>query len=301
MSTPADTRLQVVFNDLREAINDVVLKHQVSPLELFQAIWWLQQVADAGEVVSAGLTLFVKPTLKATEGAAYAHPETDGASHWEMKGPAHVLGAPLLESPCVLPMREDEPGTPLVVSGTVRSTSGDPVPGAILDVWQPDANSVYSGLMTEDFAPLSIPNDSTGIPKFNLRGRVIADSEGRYEFRTVGPGIEPLGLEEGSPVTELATALGLAGVRPRHIHYVITADGFHTLITQLYFDGDPLVNATIEGRMPVSAVKVPELHEDPADFRAHGMAMAYRSVDYDFVLRPVLPPAPMTFTRPENW
>ncbi|MEV4360243.1 hypothetical protein [Nonomuraea sp. NPDC049625] len=74
-------------------------------------------------------------------------------------------------------MRPDEPGDPLIVSGTVRSTSGEPLPGAILDIWQIDANCVYPGLTTEDFRGLDIPNDSTGIPKYNLRARIIADSD----------------------------------------------------------------------------------------------------------------------------
>ncbi|MFJ8026855.1 catechol 1,2-dioxygenase [Streptomyces sp. NPDC096311] len=280
-------RLQIVVNDLRKAVNDVIIKHEVTPMELMESIGWVQKAADAGELMTAGLTLFIKPVLEGTEGATYAHPEKDGASEWEMKGPAHVPGAPLLESPCVLPMRPDEPGEPIVVSGMVRSTTGEPLAGAILDLWQPDANCVYSGLSTESFLPLNIPNDSSDIPKFNLRGRVITDSEGRYEFRTVAPGIEPLGLGEGNPVTELADNLGLAGVRPLHIHYIISAEGHHELITQLYFDGDPLVNATIEGPMPASAIKTSELHDDPADYQARGLGVPYRAITYDHVLRPV--------------
>ncbi|MFJ8025300.1 catechol 1,2-dioxygenase [Streptomyces sp. NPDC096311] len=292
MSHLKQTRLQVVVGDLRRAISDVIIKHQVTPEELMQTVGWVQRTADAGELMTAGLTLFIKPVLEGTEGASYAHPEKDGASEWEMQGPAHVPGAPLLQSPCVLPMRPDEPGDPVVVSGTVRSTSGEPVPGAILDVWQPDANCVYSGMSAADFLPLNIPNDSTAIPKFNLRGRVIADEEGHYEFRTVAPGIEPLGLEEGNPVTDLAHALGLEGVRPLHIHYIISAEGQQTLITQLYFDGDPLVNATIEGPMPLSAIKTSELHDDPADYEARGLSVPYRAITYDHVLRPAPAPVP---------
>ncbi|MFK0110211.1 catechol 1,2-dioxygenase [Streptomyces sp. NPDC091217] len=294
MDTLNQRRLQVVVNDLRRAINDVIIKHQVTPMELMETVGWVQKVAVAEELMTAGLTLFIKPVLEGTEGASYAHPEKDGASAWEMEGPAHIPGAPLLESPCVLPMRPDEPGDPVVVSGTVRSTTGEPIPGAVLDLWQPDANCVYSGMTTENFLPLDIPNDSSGIPEYNLRGRVVADSEGRYEFRTVAPGIEPLGLNEGNPVTELAENLGLAGVRPLHIHYIVSAEGHHTLITQLYFDGDPLVNATIEGPMPLSAIKRAELRDDPADYTARGLSVPYRAISYDLVLRPAAGAEPAT-------
>ncbi|MGC8919118.1 hypothetical protein AB7952_09165 [Streptomyces sp. PG2] len=114
MSTP-ETRLQVVFADLRRAVDDVVLRHRVTPEELFAAVDWLRRVADAGELPLTGV-LFLKSALQATEGAAYAHPETDGATPWEMEGPAHLPGSPELPSPAVLPMRPEEPGEPFVVS-----------------------------------------------------------------------------------------------------------------------------------------------------------------------------------------
>lgn len=286
MSKP-ETRLQVVFGDLRRAIDDVIGKHQVTIEELFAATGWLQRLVEAGELQPAGI-LFFKTVLRGTEGATYAHPEKDGASHWEMEGPAYLPGAPLLESPAVLPMRPDEPGEPLIVSGTVRSTSGDPLPGAILDIWQIDANCIYSGLMTEDFPVVNIPNDSTGIPKYNLRARIIADRDGRYEFRTVMPGTETLGFTPNSPLTDLTTALELPGMRPLHIHSIVSADGTLPLTTQIYFDGDPLVSGTIEGPIPRSAVKTTELHDDPADYQAHGLTEPYRTLTYDYTLRPVV-------------
>jgi catechol 1,2-dioxygenase len=279
MSKP-ETRLQVVFGDLRRAVDDVILKHQVTTDELVAVIGWLQQAADAGDLVPTGI-LFFKTALRGTEGAGYLHPEKDGASHWEMEGPAYLPDAPLLASPAVLPMRPDEPGEPLIVSGTVRSTTGKPLPGAVVDIWQIDANGVYSGMMPGDFGPLDIPNDSTGIPRYNLRARVVADDEGNYEFRTVMPGPETLGFKPG-PLATLAEALELPGLRPRHIHAIVSADGFRPLTTQIYFDGDPLVSGTIEGPIPRSAVKTTEIHADPA----RRLGVPYRTLTYDYVLRP---------------
>ncbi|WAL64686.1 catechol 1,2-dioxygenase [Amycolatopsis cynarae] len=282
MSEP-ETRLQVVFADLRRAIEDVILKHQVTMEELLAAIGWIQQVADAGELQLATI-LFAKAALKGTEGATYAHPEKDGASYWEMEGPAHLPGAPLLDSPAVLPMRPDEPGEPLIVSGTVRSTTGEPLPGAVLDIWQIDANNVYSGLTGADFGiggiEPDISNDATGIPTYNLRARVLADGDGHYEFRTVMPGIESFGFTPDSPLTALTEALRLPGDRPLHIHSIVSADGFLPLTTQIYFDGDPLVNGVIEGAIPAAAVKTTTLH-DNSDFREGlpALALLYRAAE----------------------
>ncbi|MFH9131730.1 catechol 1,2-dioxygenase [Streptomyces griseoaurantiacus] len=285
MSTP-ETRLQVVFADLRRAVDDVVLRHRVTPEELFAAVDWLRRVADAGELPLTGV-LFLKSALQATEGAAYAHPETDGATPWEMEGPAHLPGSPELPSPAVLPMRPEEPGEPFVVSGTVRSTSGAPLPGAVLDVWQIDADNLYSGVGTRDFEPLDIPNGSTGIPVHNLRGRVVTDAEGRYEFRTVMPGVETFGFAPDSPLTELAEALRLPGLRPLHIHAIVTAEGCLPLTTQIYFDGDPLAEGTLEGPVPAATVRTTVVHDTPEDYRAHGLDRPYRALTHDIVLRPV--------------
>lgn len=279
------SRLQVVFGDLRSAVDDVILKHQVTLDELFAAMGWLRQLVEAGELQPAGI-LFFKTVLKGTEGATYAHPEKDGASHWEMEGPAYIPDAPLLDSPAVLPMRPGEPGQPLIVSGTVRTTSGEPLPGAILDIWQIDANCVYSGMKTGDFGPLDIPNDSTGVPRYNLRARIVAEADGRYEFRTVMPGTETLGFAPDSPLTALAQALELPGMRPLHIHAIVSADRALPLTTQIYFDGDPLVSGTIEGPIPRSAVRTTELHDDPADYQARGLTVPYRTLTYDYTLRP---------------
>jgi catechol 1,2-dioxygenase len=246
----------------------------------------------------------VKAVLRGTEGATYAHPETDGASHWEMEGPAHLPGAPLLDSPAVLPMRPDEPGEPLIVSGTVRSTTGEPLPGAVLDIWQIDADDVYSGMKTEDFGMLGImpdvPNDATGIPTYNLRAKIVADGDGHYEFRTVMPGVESFGFKPGSPLTALTQALRLPGERPLHIHSIVSADGFLPLTTQIYFNGDPLVDGVIEGPVPRAAVKTTALHDDPDDFHAHGLDEPYRDLTYDYALRPERAPTAVPAAAAED-
>lgn len=285
----SQTRLQTVFADLRRSIDQVVIEHQVTLPEMLAVVGWVDDAVKAGELPLSTI-LFAKAALEWSEGGTYADPHIDGASHWEMEGPAHLPDAPRLDSPAVLPMRPDEPGETLVVSGTVRSTSGDPVGGVVLDVWQIDANNVYSGLSTADFAMLGIvpdvPNDSTGIPRDNLRARVVADAEGHYEFRTVMPGVETFGFAAGGPLDSLTKALELPGDRPLHIHAIVSADDFLTLTTQIYFDGDPLVDGVIEGRIPSETVKTTTLHEDPDEIRERGLEGPFRTLVCDYVLRP---------------
>ncbi|MET9850455.1 hypothetical protein [Streptomyces ossamyceticus] len=95
--------------------------------------------------------------MEVSHGRAYAHPEKDGASTWMATGPAYVPGAPRIDNPGVLPMAPDEPGETLLVSGTVRSTSGKPLPGAVIDLWQTTADGRHSGLTPEQAGPLEGP------------------------------------------------------------------------------------------------------------------------------------------------
>lgn len=93
----------------------------------------------------------------------------------------------------------------LLVSGRVLGMPDcAPLAGALVEVWQADARGDYSKLGAKQ-------DDSSCL----LRASVRTDGEGRYAFRTVMPGEYP--------------------GRPRHIHYRVSARGYGTLVTQLYF------------------------------------------------------------------
>jgi len=96
-------------------------------------------------------------------------------------------------------------GQKLTVTGRVLGTPDcAPLAGALVEVWQADARG--------DYTQVGAGRDDPGCL---LRASLKADAEGRYAFRTVMPGEYP--------------------GRPRHIHYRVSAKGYTTLVTQLYF------------------------------------------------------------------
>lgn len=107
-----------------------------------------------------------------------------------------------------------------IVHGRVVDEDNRPVPGALLEVWQANAGGRYRHVKDGYLAPLD--------PNFGGCGRCLTDAEGRYHFRTVKPGAYPFRNAANS-------------WRMAHIHFSIFGAGLaQRLITQMYFEGDPL-------------------------------------------------------------
>jgi protocatechuate 3,4-dioxygenase beta subunit len=115
----------------------------------------------------------------------------------------------------------DPIGERIIVHGRVLGEEGRPVSGALLEIWQANAGGRYRHRNDTYLAPLD--------PNFGGCGRTLTDAEGRYHFRTVKPGPYPWRNFANS-------------WRPAHIHFSVFGSGFaQRLITQMYFEGDPLI------------------------------------------------------------
>jgi protocatechuate 3,4-dioxygenase, beta subunit len=117
---------------------------------------------------------------------------------------------------------EGEPiGERIVVHGRVTDQDGRPLRGTLVEVWQANAGGRYRHKVDDYLAPLD--------PNFGGCGRTLTDDEGRYWFHTIKPGAYP--WPNGNNTW-----------RPAHIHVSVFGPGFaHRLITQMYFEGDPLI------------------------------------------------------------
>ncbi len=112
-------------------------------------------------------------------------------------------------------------GERIIVSGRVVDQYGKPVPHTLVEMWQANAGGRYRHKNDRYLAPLD--------PNFGGVGRALTDSDGRYIFRTIKPGPYPW-------------RNGPNDWRPAHIHFSISGPSISTrLITQLYFEGDPLI------------------------------------------------------------
>lgn len=140
----------------------------------------------------AGAALVLQPAARAATPAC-GRPATER----QTEGPYFRRSSPQRDS-----LREDGiAGEPLTIEGRVLDADCRPVAGALLDVWQADADGRYD------------------LQGFRLRGHLFADADGRYRLQTVVPGLYP--------------------GRTRHIHVKVQPPGGRVLTTQLYFPGEP--------------------------------------------------------------
>ena len=119
---------------------------------------------------------------------------------------------------------DDTPGTRVRVSGKVSDVeNGEPLAGAVLDVWQAATNGLYE-------------NQDDNQPNYNLRGRFKTDRDGSYEFVALMPTAYP--VPSDGPIGELLRVAKRWSYRPAHIHVIASFPDHETLVTQIFKKGD---------------------------------------------------------------
>ena len=154
-------------------------------------------------------------------------------------------------------------GQRIIVHGRVLDENGRGVAGALVEFWQANAGGRYRHKKETYLAPLD--------PNFGGCGRTITAEDGFYSFRTIKPGPYPW-------------PNGVNDWRPAHIHFSVFGHSFsQRLITQMYFEGDPLIwqcpiVKTIPSREAIESLIA------PLDM-ANTIPMDARAYKFDIVLR----------------
>ncbi|MFK7994561.1 MAG: protocatechuate 3,4-dioxygenase subunit beta [Granulosicoccus sp.] len=112
-------------------------------------------------------------------------------------------------------------GERIRVHGRVIDENDRPVSNTLVEIWQANSGGRYRHVVDGYVAPLD--------PNFGGCGRTLTDENGFYEFLTIKPGAYPWPNRDNE-------------WRPMHIHFSIFGHAFgQRLITQMYFEGDPLI------------------------------------------------------------
>lgn len=140
-------------------------------------------------------------------------------------GPFHVSNPP--ELPLGADMKGRFEGDLVLVEGFVRDTQDQPIAGATIDVWQTAPNGLYSS-----------QDPDQDIHSFHAL--FTTDANGHYGFTTVRP--VSYTVPTDGPVGDLLRATGRHPWRPSHLHYIVKAQGFRSLVTEIFPADDPYID-----------------------------------------------------------
>ena len=182
-------------------------------------------------------------------------------------GPFYAEGSRLV--PVGADLIKDNPGDRVLVRGRVVNEAGRPVPGALLDFWQAAANGLY-------------PEQDPAQDPHNLRCKMVTDAEGRYAFATVRPA--PYSVPYDGPVGVLLRAGARSAWRPGHFHFIVKAEGFVPVVTELFPTDDPYIDRDAVFGVRAS-LTVPFVRHESAEAAApYAIRAPFYAVDFDFRL-----------------
>ena len=198
---------------------------------------------------------------------AINHRSVEGTTETTVLGPFYV--PPLKELPADSDITGGAGGTPLHVSGRVLTPEGAPIADAWVDVWQADDDGYYD---------VQKPGDED-----NLRARFRTDTDGRFSFWSIVPTSYP--IPSDGPVGKMLQAVGRHPYRPAHVHFMIGKDGYDTLVTHLFIEGDKYLESdAVFGVKPQLVVSLSD--GDAGMPRNDGQAGPHKRIVHTFGLRP---------------
>ena len=205
-----------IVGDLFATIEDL----NITETEFWKALHFMQAAAPEYVLIAPGLGFdhFHDVLMDAADAEA----GKTGGTPRTIEGPLYVENAPVADNEITLVT--DEEGTPMHLSGVVRDLDGNPIEGAVVEVWHASKDGGYS-----HFDP--------SLKEFAFRGGIRTGNTGSYTAHSIMPSgyaAPPGGSTEG-----ILDQLGRHGNRPAHIHFFVSAPGYKHLTTQINIAGDP--------------------------------------------------------------
>tara|TARA_R110002051_G_scaffold70936_1_gene127837 strand:- start:2417 stop:3289 length:873 start_codon:yes stop_codon:yes gene_type:complete len=246
MSDEMEPRMREVMGSLVEHLHDFARDVNLTHDEWRTGIAFMEGCAaieteDHHEFVLASDVL----GLSSLVDMLHSDPASTSSS---VLGPFHVSGAPPLAVGG--DMKRDFGGPMLLAEGVIRDTDGNPIANAEIDIWQTAPNGLYA---SQDDAQ----------DTFSFHGLMTVGKDGRYAFTTVKP-VEYT-VPTNGPVGDILRACGRHPWRPSHLHYIVKAPGFKTLVTEVFPQDDPYLDQDTVFGVRDDLVMTYE-HKQPDDF-----------------------------------
>jgi hydroxyquinol 1,2-dioxygenase len=262
-----DPRLKEILTSLVRHLHAFVKESRLTEAEWLEGIQFLTATGHITDDKRQEFILLSDTLGVSMLTVAQNHAQPPGTTEATVFGPFHVEDAPRYAQGA--DVANGAPGEPLFVDAAVRGPEGEPVPNAVVDVWQADEDGFYDVQYRE-------------LSEHRARGVLRTDAEGRLRFRTVLPVAYPVPTD--GPVGSMLVASGRHPWRPAHVHFRIQAPGYRTLITHVFRAGDPYLDSDVVFGVRASLVADYVAHDAGTGPHARESDRDYHTVDFDFVL-----------------
>lgn len=194
----------------------------------------------------------------------------EGCTESTVFGPFHVENSP--QHAMGDNIANGAPGEPCFVCGVVKGLGGEPVANACIEVWQADEDGFYDV-------------QYAGMDQMRARATLRTGPDGAYRFRSILASSYP--IPHDGPVGQLLASLGRHPWRPAHLHFMIRAEGYETLITHVFRNGDQYLDS--DAVFGVRQSLIADWYQHPAGQAPDGsmLMVPFYTLDFDFTLNPL--------------
>lgn len=268
-----DERLQRILTSLVQHLHTFARDTKLTEAELAAAIVYLTAVGHITDDKRQEFILLSDVLGLSMLVTAQNNDKPSGCTESTVFGPFYVEHAPEFANGADI--GGGAPGEPCLVSGHVLSLDGSPVMGASIEVWQADDDGMYDVQLTDA---------ERGGAATWARGVLTSDAAGAFHFRSVLPQSYP--IPHDGPVGKMLSAVGRHPWRPAHLHFMIRARGYETLITHVFRDGDQYLDSDAVFGVRSSLITDWVQHDPGPAPDGTIMPTPFYTLDYNFVLNP---------------
>ncbi|MCV0438734.1 MAG: intradiol ring-cleavage dioxygenase [Hydrogenophaga sp.] len=259
MAQTPDPRLKQIMTSLVQHLHAFAREVKLTEAEWMQGIEFLTATGHMCDGQRQEFILLSDTLGLSMLTVALNNDKPAGCTESTVFGPFHVEGAPHYAHG--EDVANGAPGVPCVVRGSVRGLGGEAIADAEIDVWQADAGGNYDV-------------QREGLDHAQGRGVLHSGPDGRFHFRSVVAESYP--IPDDGPVGDMLKATGRHPWRPAHLHFMIKAPGYQTLVTHVFRNGDRYLDSDAVFGVRQSLV-ADWLEQPDGSF----------TLDFDFVLNPV--------------
>ncbi|CAE6824341.1 Hydroxyquinol 1,2-dioxygenase [Paraburkholderia aspalathi] len=264
-------RLKAIMTGLLYHLHAFAREVQLTEQEWLEGIQFLTRTGQISNSVRQEMILLSDTLGLSQLVVAQNHSRPQAATEQTVFGPFHVEGAPSLLTHGA-DIAVGASGDPLWVVANVVDSRGHAVVDALVDVWQADGDGFYD-----------VQDEGWRIDESRLRAIFTTDGDGRFSFRSVMPTSYPIPMD--GPVGQMMNATNRHPMRPAHIHFMIRKDGFDTLVTHVFADGDEYLDSDAVFGVRSSCIGTYVPHEEGAITPAGTVSeRRFYTLDYTFVL-----------------